>query len=74
MGKTRDFFKKTGAIKGITHVRMCTINDRKEKDLTEEEEIKKRWQENTEELYKEGLNDADDHNSVISYLKPDILE
>ena len=53
---------------------MGKIKDRYGKDLTEAEAIKKRWQENTEELYKEGLNDADDHNSVISYLKPDILE
>ena len=74
MGKTRDFFKKTGAIKGITHVRMGTIKDRKEKDLTEAEEIKKRWQENTEELYKKGFNDPDNHNGVITHLKPNILE
>ena len=72
MGKTRDFFKKTGAIKGITHVRMGTIKDRKEKDLTEAEEIKKRWQENTEELYKKGFNDPDNHKDVVILLEPNI--
>ena len=58
-GKTRDLFKKTGDNKGIFHARMGTIKDRKGKDLTEAEEIKKTWQEYTEELYKKGLNDLD---------------
>ena len=56
MGKTRDLFKKTGNIKGIFHARMGSIKDRNSKDLTEAEEIKKRWQEYTEKLYKKGLN------------------
>ena len=60
------------AIKGITHVRMGTIKDRKEKDLTEAEEIKKRWQENTEELYKKGLNDPDNHKDMVILLEPNI--
>ena len=57
MGKTRDLFKKIGDTKGIFHVKMDTIKDRNSKDLTESEEIKKRWQEYTEELYKKGLDD-----------------
>ena len=74
MGKTRDLFKKIGDIKGTFHVRMGTIKDRNSKDLTEVEEIKKRWQEYTEELYKKGLNDSDNHNGMITHLEPDILE
>ena len=74
MGKTRDLFKKIGDIKGIFHVRMGTIQDRKSKDLTGAKEIKKRWQEHTEELYKKDLNDPDNHNGVITHLEPDILE
>ena len=74
MGKTRDLFKKIGDIKGTFHARMGTIQDRNRKDLTEAEEIKKRWQENTEELYKKGFNDLDNHNGVITHLEPDILE
>ena len=65
MGKTRDLFKKTGDIKGIFHVRMGTIKDRNGKDQTEAEEIKK-FQEYTEELYKQGLNDLDNHNGVVT--------
>ena len=59
MGKTRDLFKKIGDTKGTFHAKMGTIKDRNSKDLTEAEEIKKRWQEYTEELYKKGLNDLD---------------
>ena len=73
MGKTRDLFKKTGDLKGIFHARMDKIMDRKDNDLTEEE-IKKRWQEYTEDLYKKGLNDPDNHDGVFTHLGPDILE
>ena len=72
MGKTRDLFNKTGDIKGIFHAKMGTIKDRKGKDLTEAEEIK-RWQEYTEP-YKKGLNDLDNHNGVVIHLEQDILE
>ena len=71
MGKSEDLFKKTGDIKGTLHGRMGTIKDRNSKDLTKIEEIKKRWQEHTEELYKKGFNDP---NGVVSHLEPDILE
>ena len=71
MGKTRDPVKKTGDIKRTFHARMGTIKDRNGKDLTEAEEIKKRWQEYTE-LYKKGLHD--NHDAVITHLEPDILE
>ena len=74
MGKTRDLFKKIGDIKGIFHARMGMIKDRNGKDLTEVEEIKKRWQENTEELYKKCFNDLDNHDGVAIHLEPDILE
>ena len=74
MGKSRDLFKKTGDIKGTFHAKMGTIKDRNGMDLTEAKEIKKRWQENTEELYKKGLNDLDNHNGVVTYVEPDILE
>ena len=75
MGKTRDLFKKTGDIKGTFHARMGMIKDRNGKDLTEAEEIKKRWQEYTEELKKKkGLNDSDNHDGVVTHLEPDILE
>ena len=74
MGKTRDLFKKIRDTKGIFHVKMGTIKDRNSKALTETEEIKKRWQEYTEELYKKGLNDLDNHSGVVTYLEPDILE
>ena len=72
MGKTRDLFKKIGDIKGAFHVRMGTIKDRNSKDLTEVEEIKKRWQEYTEELYKKGLNDPDKNDGVVTHLELNI--
>ena len=71
---TRHLFKKIGDIKGTFHVRMGTINDRNGKDLTEAAEIKKRWQEYTEEVYKKDLNDVDNHSGVIAHLQPGILE
>ena len=64
MGKIRDLFRKIGDIKGTFHARMGMIKDRNGKNLTEAEDIKKRWQEHTEELYKKGLNDPDNHNRV----------
>ena len=73
-GKTRDLFKKTGDTKGIFHAKMGTIKDRNGMDLIETEEIKKRWQEYTEELYKKDLHDQDNHDGVIAHLEPDILE
>ena len=69
MGKTRDLFKKIGDIKGNFHVRMGTIKDRNHKDLTEAEEIKIGWQEYTEELYKNGLSDLDNHDGVATHLE-----
>ena len=66
MGKTRDLFKKIRDIKGIFHANMASIKDRNGMDLTEAEDIKKRWQEYTEELYKKDLHDPDNHNGVIS--------
>ena len=74
MGKTRDLFKKTGDTKGIFHAKMGTKNDRNGMGLTEAEDIKKRWQEYTEELYKKYLHDPDDHDGVITQVEPDILE
>ena len=74
MGKTRDLFKKIRDTKGTFHTKMGTIKDRNCMDLTEEEDIKKRWQEHTEELYKKDLHDQDNHNGVITHLEPDILE
>ena len=74
MGKTRDLFKKIADIKGTFHAWMITIKDRNSRDLTEAEEIKKRWQKYTEELYKKGLNDPDNHDGVVTHLEPDILE
>ena len=74
MGKTRDLFKKTRDTKGTFHAMMDTIKDRNGMDLTEAEDIKKRWQEYTEELYKEDLHNLDNHDDVITYLEPDILE
>ena len=74
MGKTRDIFKKIRDTKGIFHAKMGTIKDRNGMDLTEAEDIKKRWQEYTEELYKKDLQDQDNHNGVIIHLRPDILE
>ena len=72
MQKTRDLFKKIRDTKGTFHAKMGTIKDRNGMDLTED--IKKRWQEYTEELYKKDLNDPDNHNGVITHLEPDILE
>ena len=74
MGKTRDLFKKIRDTKGIVHEKMASIRDRNGMDLTEAEDIKKRQQENTEELYKKDLHDPDNHEGVITYLEPDILE
>ena len=74
MGKTRDLLKKIRDTKGTLHAKMGTISDRNGMDLTEAEEIKKRWQEYTEELYKKDLHDPDNHNGVITHLEPDILE
>ena len=74
MGKTRDLFKKIRDTKGIFHVKMGSIKDRNGMDLTEAEDIKKRWQEYTEELYKKDLHDPDNHNGAITHLEPDILE
>ena len=68
MGKTRDLFEKIGDVKGLLHARMGMIKDRNGKDLTEAEEIKKKWQEYTEELYIKGLNDLYNHNGVITRL------
>ena len=74
MGKTRDLFKKIRDIKGTFHVKMGTIKDRNGMDLIEAEDIEKRWQECTEELYKKDLHDPDNHNGVITHLEPDIQE
>ena len=74
MGKTRDLFKKIRDTKGTFYTKMGTIKDRNGMDLTEAEDIKKRWQEYTEELYKNNLHDPDDHDAVITHLEPDILE
>ena len=77
MGKTRDLFKKIRDTKGTFHAKMGSIKDRNGMDLTEAEDIKKRWQEYTEELYKKkkkDLNDPDNHNGVITHPDPDILE
>ena len=72
--KTRDLFKKIRDSKGIFHAKMGSIKDRNGMDLTEAEDIKKRWQEYTEELYKKDLHDPDNHDGVITHLEPDILE
>ena len=74
MGKTSDLFKKIRDIKGIFHANMGTIKDSNGEDLRGAEEIKKRWQEYTEELCKKGLNDPDNHDGAITHLEPDILE
>ena len=74
MEKTRDIFKKIRATKGTFHAKIGTIKDRNGMDLTEAEDIKKRWQEYTEELYKKDLHELDNHNGVIIHLGPDILE
>ena len=74
MGKTRELFKKIRDTKGTFHAKMGTIKDRNGMGLTEAEEIKKRWQEYTEELYKKDLHDLDNHDGVITHLEPDILK
>ena len=74
MGKTRDLFKKIRDTKGTFHAKMGSIKDRNGMDLTEAEDIKKRWQEYTQELYKKVLHDSDNHDGVITQLEPDILE
>ena len=74
MGKPRDPFKKIRDTKATFHAKMGSIKDRNGLDLTEAEDIKKRWQEYTEELYKEDLHDPDNHHGVITHLEPDILE
>ena len=74
MGKTRDLFKKIRDTKGTFLAKTGSIKDRNGKDLTEAENIKKRWQEYTEELYKKGLNELNNHDSVVIHLEPDILE
>ena len=74
MGRTRDLFKKMRGTKGIFHAKMGSIKDRIGMDLTEAEDIKKRWQEYTEELYKKDLHDPGNHDGVITHLEPDILE
>ena len=74
MGKTRKLFKKIRDTKGTFHEKMGTIKDRNGMDLTEAEDIKKRWQAYIEELYKKGINNLDNHDGMITYLEPDILE
>ena len=74
MGKTRDLFKKIRDTKGTFHAKMGSIKDINSRELTEAEDIKKRWQEYTEKLYKKDFHDPDNHNGVITHLEPDILE
>ena len=74
MGKTRDLFKKKKVTKGTFHAKMGIIKDRNGMDLTEAEDIKKRCEECTEELYKKDLQDPDNHDGIITHLEPDILE
>ena len=74
MGKTRDLFKKIRDTKGTLHAKMGSLKDRNGMDLTKAEDIKKRWQEYTEELYKKDLHDPDNHDDVITNIEPDILE
>ena len=74
MGKTRDLFKKISDTTGTFHAKMGSIKDRNSIDLTEAEDIKKRWQEYTEELYKKDLHDPDNHDGVITHPEPDLLE
>ena len=74
MGKIRDLFKKIRDTKGTFHAKMGSINDRNGMDLTEAEDIKKKWQEYIEEWYKKDLDDPNNHNGVITHLEPDILE
>ena len=74
MGKTRDLFKKIRDTKGTFHAKMGTIKDRNDIDIKEAEDIKKRWQDYTQELYRKDLHDSGNHDSVITHLEPDILE
>ena len=74
MGKTRDLFKKIRDTKGTLYAKMGSIKDRNGMDVTEAEDIKKRWQEYTKELYKKDLHDQDNHDGVITHIEPDILE
>ena len=74
MEKTRDLFENIRDTKGTFYAKMGSIKDRNDRDLTEAEDVKKRWQEYTEELYKKDLHDPDNHNSVITALEPDIVE
>ena len=74
MGKTRNLFKKIRDTKGSFHAKMSTIKDSYGMDLTEAEDIKKKWKEYTEELYKKSLNDPDNHDGLITHQEPDILE
>ena len=74
MRKIRDCFRKTRDTKGTFHAKIGSIKDRNDMDLTEAEDIQKRWQEYTEELYKKDLHDPDNHDGVITHLEPDILE
>ena len=74
MGRTRDLFKKIGNSKGTFHATMDSITDRNGMDLIDAEDIKRRWQEYTEDLYKKDLHDQDNHDGVITDLEPDILE
>ena len=74
MGKTRHLFKKIRDTKGTFHAKMGSIKDRNAMDLTEAEDIKKRWQDYTEELYRKGLNDLDNHDDMVTDLEPDTLE
>ena len=74
MGKTRDLFKKISDTKGVFYAKMGTIKDRNGMDITEAEDIKRRWQEYTEELYKKDLNDLDNHDGMITHPEPDNLE
>ena len=74
MGKSRDLFKKIRDTKGTFQAKMGTIKDRNSMDLTESEDIKKQWQEYTEELYKKDLHNPDNHDGVITHLEPDIVQ
>ena len=74
MGKTRDLVKKVRDSKGTLHAKMGLIKDRNGMDRTEAEDIEKRWQQYTEELYRKDLHDQDNHNGLITHLEPDILE
>ena len=74
MGKTRGLLKKIGDIKGTFHAKLSAIKDRNSKELTEVEDIKTRWQEYTEEVYKKDIHDPDNHDGMITHLEPDIVE